>query len=408
MIILFPVQRMSRGQGREVTRKPPLPRLSSMSPLTPITGALSPSIGALSPSSPEGSGPLLYSTSSLPRPFNRQNSAPVTPKSETAQQQLQQLNSNSETAGEKSKGVSRPTDLPAKLISAFEGICASPGQSRRAYNNDNSCLVIEEYGSREGSNPSRGHRYVSSASHTPVGHQFTNYVNLTLPPSNDDRNLTLPPFRDDRGSVSSNYSSGHSPRGVSEDRLSSEGGAGDMLHTVMSSSPILCRNNVSQDSGVLASPSPPTDSGIALMSPSSQHKHFVNNNNNNVTTKSKYHAAEDAVSVISCSLSEASEASASKYDNVSPVISASKYNNVSEVTEEGELSDSSNNLENLAEDNEDISDRPDLGHRDVLDNVRVSGPYENVTDTPEILSLHDKQGLQSLRRILTNGQTTNV
>ena len=397
-------KRMTRTPGREVTRKPPLPKLSSIGPLSPLTGvlspsiaALSPSIGALSPSALEGGGPQFpghYPSNSLPRPspFNRQHSAPVTPNSEI----LQQLTSYSDSAGEKSK-ASRPTDLPGKLISAFEGICASPGQSRRAYNSCQGSLVIEEYGSREGSNPSRGHRFVSSASHTPVGQQerqFTNYVNLTLPPAHDDN-----------GSVSSNYSSGHSPRGVSEDRLSSEAGPGDMLHMVRSSSPILYRNNVSHDSGVLTSPSPPTDSGIALMSPLSRHRHFVNNNNNNVTTKSKHHAAEDTVSVISCSLSEASEASASKYDNVSPAANVKK--------EEAEMSDSSNILENLAEDREeevgDICDHPNLGHRDLVYSVRDSGPYENVTsDNSELLSLHDKQGLQSLRRILTNGQTTNV
>ena len=382
-------KRMTRTPGREVTRKPPLPKLSSI-------GALSPLTGALSPSALEGGGPQFpghYPTNSLPRPspFNRQNSAPVTPNSET----FQQLTSYSDAAGEKSK-ASRPTDLPGKLISAFEGICASPGQSRRAVNSGQGSLVIEEYGSREGSNPSRGHRFVSSASHTPVGQQerqFTNFVNLTLPPAHDDN-----------GSVSSNYSSGHSPRGVSEDRLSTEAGLGDMLHMVRSSSPILYRNNVSHDSGVLTSPSPPTDSGIALMSPPSRHRHFVNNNNNNVTTKSKHHAAEDTVSVNSCSLSEASEASASKYDNVSPAAKAKK--------EEAEMSDSSNILENLAEDREeedDICDHPDLGHRDLVYSVRDSGPYENVTsDNSELLSLHDKQGLQSLRRILTNGQTTNV
>ena len=390
-------KRMTRTPGREVTRKPPLPKLSSMGPLSPslgplspLTGALSPSIGSLSPSAVEGGGPHFpghYPSNSLPRPapFNRQNSAPVTPISET----FPQLTSNSDAAGEKSKS-SRPTDLPGKLISAFEGICASPGQSRRAYNSDQGSLVIEEYGSREGSNPSRGHHFVSSASHTPAGHQekqFTNFVNLTLPTAHDDN-----------GSVSSNYSSGHSPRGVSEDRLSAEGGPGDMLHTVRSSSPILYRNNVSHDSGVLTSPSPPTDSGIALMSPPSQHRHFVNNNNNNVTTKSKHHTADDAVSVISCSLSEASEASASKYDNVSTATNLKK--------EEAEMSDSSNILENLAEDGEeeDMCDSGDLGFR-----VRDSGPYENVTpDQADLLSLRDKQGLQSLRRILTNGQTTNV
>merc|ERR1719500_1370128 len=90
-------KRMTRTPGREVTRKPPLPKLSSI-------GALSPLTGALSPSALEGGGPQFpghYPTNSLPRPspFNRQNSAPVPPNSET----FQQLNSYSDAAGEKSK-----------------------------------------------------------------------------------------------------------------------------------------------------------------------------------------------------------------------------------------------------------------------------------------------------------------
>ena len=87
--------------------------------------------------------------------------------------------------------------------------------------------------------------------------------------------------------------------------------------------------------------------------------------------------------------------------------------------QEAELSDSSNILENLAEDGEDEGHQDIGDHRDLGYSVRDSGPYENVIgrdrsrDLNTELSLDetgfcDKQGLQSLRRILTNGQTTNV
>ena len=73
------------------------------------------------------------------------------------------------------------------------------------------------------------------------------------------------------------------------------------------------QTNVSMDSGVLLSPSPPTDSGIVLMSP-----HVASKFNNNTNTNSKLLASnqqsldQDSVSVLSCSLSEGSEASSSR------------------------------------------------------------------------------------------------
>ena len=68
------------------------------------------------------------------------------------------------------------------------------------------------------------------------------------------------------------------------------------------------------------------------------------------------------------------------------------------VSPEDDLSDSSqeNGLDNNTNQRE--------MERDIS---RDSGPYENLT--PEILSnVYSKSGLNSLRKILTNGQTTNV
>lgn len=300
-------KRLTRTPAREVTRKPPLPKLWSVSPVSPCETPTScdssqTNLAGLCASQPATAG------------HGRRHSPHTSP----------------DTLGPSRH--CRPSDLPAKLFSAFEGLCASPGQQRRAGLDDS--LVIEEYG------------------------------------------------QTDDTSVSSSETS-QSPRGESEDRLSSQ----DFLHSVTSSSPVpLPRHhlhhhhhpaNLSLDSGVITSPSPPTDSGIALLSPPSRPRNINNN--------------EDCASVVSCSLSEASDTSGSKYDNVKVLDTAKTV--------------SSESCESEGEDNrKTVSESLDNSR-----NNRDSGPYENVTDQTEILSgLYTKTGLNSLRKILTNGQTTNV
>ena len=303
-------KRLSRNpgggrEGREVTRKPPLPKLSLVGP-----GGGQP--GLLSPSETPSSHSSLYCTlPHTPRQFSRQNSLP-SPSSPSSSRHC------------------RPSDLPSKLISAFEGVlCSSPGQHRRGLD---SSLVIEE----------------------------TDNTSLTSLYSSD---LT-------------------SPRADSEDRLSGP----EFLHSVTASSPVPLPQvrgeggeggDLSLDSGVITSPSPPTDSGIALLSPA------TNRNRNN---------QEDSGSVISCSLSEASDTSGSRYDNVAVMSSEPGKRGGSPE----DLSDSSEEI--CLDNTNNLRDR---------DRARDSGPYENLT--PEILSnVYSKTGLNSLRKILTNGQTTNV
>ena len=316
-------------EGREVTRKPPLPKLS----LVGLTGTGGAGGHLVSPSetpscnSSQSNIPGMYSTlppslPHTPRTFSRQNSAPTNTSSRQ----------------------SRPSDLPSKLISAFEGVlCSSPSQHRRGLD---SSLVIEET---------------------------------------------------DNSSLTSLYSSDTttSPRACSEDRLSGQ----EFLHSVTSSSPVPLPQlrgergergerggDLSLDSGVVTSPSPPTDSGIALLSPA------TSRNRNN---------QEDSASVISCSLSEASDTSGSRYDNVAVMSSEPGETGKRGVSPDGDLTDSSQ--ENCL-DNNNTSQRERERERD---STRDSGPYENLT--PEILSnVYTKSGLNSLRKILTNGQTTNV
>lgn len=288
-------KRLTRTPAKEMAKKPPLPKLTSMSP---------------GPSSP-----LMSPTITSRSPFTRHSSEDQTvapPANKT-----------------------RPSDLPTKLVTAFEGL--SPGQSRRADG-----LTIQEHGDRSPPKPVR-----------------KSLLKLGEPRYQSSVTMTMEHDTTDTGSYSSN-----SPRAVSEDR--------DMryqphLHTRAGSEEgaYLPRNtyhtNVSLDSGVLLSPSPPTDSGIALLSPGLKHRNY----NNNVVRGPDH----DSVSVLSYSLSEASDHSGSRYDNVQPL---SKH--------EHELSDD--------------------GDDTVLDNndSRISGQYDNVMDT----------GLHSLRQMLTTGQTTNV
>ena len=181
----------------------------------------------------------------------------------------------------------------------------------------------------------------------------------------------------DTTSLTSLYSSDLSPRAASEDRLSS----------VTASSPVPLphsggeRGDVSLDSGVVTSPSPPTDSGLALLSPPTTARNRNNNQSN---------SQEDSASVLSCSLSEASDTSGSRYDNV-VTNSGEPGSGQRGGSVEEELSDSSQ--ENCLDNNNHLRER--------------DSTYENLT--PEILSnVYSKSGLNSLRKILTNGQTTNV
>ena len=136
---------------------------------------------------------------------------------------------------------------------------------------------------------------------------------------------------------------------------------------------------------MVTSPSPPTDSGLALLSPPTTARNRNNNQSN---------SQEDSASVLSCSLSEASDTSGSRYYNV-VTNSGEPGSGQRGGSVEEELSDSSQ--ENCLDNNNHLTE---IGRE-------RDSTYENLT--PEILSnVYSKSGLNSLRKILTNGQTTNV
>ena len=360
-------KRMQRAAGREVTRKPPLPKLAGM-PNSPTSPQPAPS-----PVLHHHTIPRHASKSPPAEPFLR---SPSLPRS------------------------ARPTDLPSKLLSAFEGLCASPGARRRAETLSPSLIIEEEY------SPQPVQLYKTSTSLDPCASRR---------PGEDD-NCSL-----SSSSHPSSYS--HSPRANSEEL--------DIQYCVASPRSPSSRHR--------AASSPPTDSGRA-------------------TAQGVQH--DDSISILSCSLSEASEASGSKYDNVkssSACQEAKEHEEAKETIDEDALSDSSNILDNLAED----SSGSDCGQYDCtntnqhleaiperLDNQviskglrrnRDSGPYENVGLADQDIIVNKKQastcrlpnsmldfvmvdkegeeealvrthrtGLHSLRNILTKGQTSNV
>ena len=365
-------KRMQRTAGREVTRKPPLPKLALM-PNSPTSPQPAPS-------------PVLHHT--IPRHTSKSPSIEPFLRSPSLPR------------------AARPTDLPSKLLSAFEGLCASPGARRRAETLSPSLIIEEEY--------------------SPQPIQRLNKTSASLDPCVSPR-----ADEEDNCSLSSSHPSSysHSPRANSEEL--------DIQYCVTSSSPL------SPSGRPRAASSPPTDSGRA-------------------TAQGAQH--DDSLSILSCSLSEASEASGSKYDNVKSSSACEEpkvhgEEEAKETIEEDALSDSSNILDNLAEDSSGsdcgqydcttTTNQQQAGRPERLDNQlishglrrnRDSGPYENVglCGDPDIIVnkkqastcrlpnsmldfvMVDKEGeeeglvrthrtgLHSLRNILTKGQTSNV
>merc|ERR1719447_2410087 len=370
---LNPKRIQRTGTGREVTRKPPLPKLAGV--------PSSPTWVSNSPTSPQPTPSPVLHHHTVPRHASQKSSPETFLRSPSLPR------------------ASRPTDLPSKLLSAFEGLCASPGARRRAETLSPSLIIEEEYTPQQP---------LKKTSLDPCVIQLSN---------EDEDNVSI------SSSHPSSYS--HSPRANSEDL--------DLHYCQVTTSN-------SPPSRPRAASSPPTDSGRATAQGVPQ---------------------EDSLSILSCSLSEASEASGSKYDNVKSSSACEEPKvgkGTKETFNEDALSDSSNILDNLAED----SSGSDCGQYDctsdtrtanhppsqerMLDNHlisnnlrrnRDSGPYENVDLADQEIIVNNKKqgrlpnsmldfvlvdkegeeeglvraqrtGLHSLRNILTKGQTSNV
>merc|ERR1719323_439444 len=191
-------KRMQRtGTGREVTRKPPLPKLAGV--------ANSPTWVSSSPTSPQPAPSLvLHHHHTVPRHASQKSSPETFLRSPSLPR------------------ASRPTDLPSKLLSAFEGLCASPGARRRAETLSPSLIIEEEYTPQQP---------LKKTSLDPCVIQLGN---------NDEDNCSI------SSSHPSSYS--HSPRANSEDL--------DLHYCQVTSS-------CSPPSRPRAASSPPTDSGRA-------------------------------------------------------------------------------------------------------------------------------------------------
>merc|ERR1719323_520001 len=189
-------KRMQRAAGREVTRKPPLPKLAGV--------ASSPTWVSSSPTSPQPAPSPVLHHHTVPRHASQKSSPETFLRSPSLPR------------------ASRPTDLPSKLLSAFEGLCASPGARRRAETLSPSLIIEEEYTPQQP---------LKKTSLDPCVIQLGN---------NDEDNCSI------SSSHPSSYS--HSPRANSEDL--------DLHYCTVNTS-------CSPPSRPRAASSPPTDSGRA-------------------------------------------------------------------------------------------------------------------------------------------------
>ena len=393
-----------------MNRKPPLPKLASVS---------------LSPGTPPSQQPqqpaitYLYSaTSGGSSPYLRQNSEhsshDSTPEPETRRDKTSPA-----------PDVRRPTDLPARLRTQFEDIPASPKQNRRAAN-ANGNLVIEEMSGKIEPPPIPVRKYKIVVNNQ-TGIQEHNQTNR------EGRADLIQPYKDKDNKW-------QPPSPMSQ--------PGDIQMLVTTSSPLPTPHtphltNVSMDSGLMVSPSPPTDSGIAV-SPfirTRQNHNKTRDDDHKSDMRQKETNSEDALSILSYSLSEGSDTSESKYDNVHLHTNNNNVKHQSEMKDGDEESDSSSIAGNLIVE----SSESDIGNCDCLESGalcnrtktnsdatqpeeslmrinnrqhdhRDSGPYENVNEQQQTTNDNRNSiseymamgGINSLRHIITSGQTTNV
>ena len=383
-------RRQHRTPTREVNRKPPLPKLTTVN---------------LSPSTPPPNLniPGIYTNSSVVTPQHYSENLKRHPPSQSADH-----------------GKNRPNDFSGGLISAIEETGESPKRNRRGCNES---LVIEEDGKKGEPPPIPIRKYQKFLQSNQPNH-WTNQTELDncYPAKKDDDNRWKP-------------SSPRSP-------------PGDIQLMVTTSSPIPTPltphlTNVSIDSGLMVSPSPPTDSGIAV-SPfirTRQNHNKTRDDDHKSDMRQKETNSEDALSILSYSLSEGSDTSESKYDNVHLHTNNNNVKHQSEMKDGDEESDSSSIAGNLIVE----SSESDIGNCDCLESGalcnrtktnsdatqpeeslmrinnrqhdhRDSGPYENVNEQQQTTNDNRNSiseymaigGINSLRHIITSGQTTNV
>lgn len=349
-------RRNRRTPTREVTRKPPLPKLSIL-PLSPSTPPPTPTGQLHFP--PSNQNPRNQS-------FLRYNSSPTSMTPEPA--------------------FKRPADFPTKLVSTMDRLHTVPRQNKRASDRN---LVIEER--RSGDPP-------------PI--PLRKYKNILK----DQQNNGTPNNASTETACQPNHLSDNlSPTHETEFRLNTSTPLKIQTKPNSNSQGI----NLSVDSGVL-SPSPPC--AMSHLNKGERQKH----------DQAEASQSEDGLSLLSCSLSETSDLSESKYDNVHFHMNNNEEDEhplKDKKLDEFEGSDCSSILGNLVlgSSESDIgncecSERSQLcnrqkndynNHTKYLDN-RDSGPYENVQEAPSTSGQSQLGGINSLRNILGQGKTTNV
>jgi len=275
----------------------------------------------------------------------------------------------------------RPLDFPTKLVSTMDRLHTVPRQNKRASDRN---LVIEE-------------RISGDPPPIPV----RKYKNILK----DQPNNGTPNNASTETPCQPNHLSDHlSPTRETEFRMNTSTPLKILTKPNSSSQGI----NLSVDSGVL-SPSPPCAMKNRQKQDQADGSH-----------------SEDGLSLLSCSLSETSDLSESKYDNVHFHLNNNQEDEhplKDKKLDEFEGSDCSSILGNLVlgSSESDIgncecSERSQLCNREknnynnetkYLDN-RDSGPYENVQEATNSSGHPQLGGINSLRNILGQGKTTNV
>jgi len=362
-------RRNKRTPTREVTRKPPLPKLS-IQPLSPSTPPSTPILPLHFP--PSNQNPRNQS-------FLRQNSSPVSITPEPA--------------------FKRPKDFPIKLVSTMDRLHTVPRQNKRASDRN---LVIEETMSGEPP-PIPVRKYKNILKDQTVYEQNNGtHVNAS---SESPRHPN---------SLSDNLSPTHE----TEFRINTS----TPLKILAKPDANTHGMNHSVDSGVL-SPSPPC---VLSHLTKPQHERGTKDlcENRQKQDQADGSHSEDGLSLLSCSLSETSDLSESKYDNVHFHLNNNEEDEhplKDKKLDEFEGSDCSSILGNLVlgSSESDIgncecSERNQLCNRQknnynqthYLDN-RDSGPYENVQQQTNNQDTRT-EGRGSLGHMLDQGKTTNV
>jgi len=305
-----------------------------------------------------------------------------------------------------------PTDLPCDIFTSYDPSCGMTRSANTTPSEKSHLFILEDF-KKLTNNP------------ISVNNQKVFVSETALQVSNDGGDASTSQFdppitgnEADPDTISLNSNKSHSPLRDSKDMLSSS----DFLNSVTASSPILIRNattkvtgttlpsnkcanqdfDLSLDSGMMSTPSPPLEEDNRLLCLDSDYK------DNGPITCDKIQPgdnveeiAEDSASLLSCSLSEKSDTSGSKYDNV--CISSTD----SQPTDSCKHESTKPNV-NVINSTSDNSLAPLDTEPKCVDGESSFTNRDSTAGCGADFFFNKGAGLMSLRRILSSGKTSNV